>query len=317
MGHNAHFAEKLCYDVFRVKCALSHEVTEVLMEIQFHPISGLFPMLADDRAAELAADIRAKGLIEPITLYEGKILDGRNRYLACRVAGVDVRTDEYTGDDPVGWVISKNRHRRHLTDDQWAMVGVQSLPMIEAETEKRRRASISTARSDETVLNSTPSEPLGSGYSRRTAAASVGVSQDRIRRAKALNAVAPDLGVAVALGEISLRQAEEVAKKDKPIRPNRRPSLNPAAHVPGQVAAPPRPPRGDPALADRLYKMVQSFPEKRAVVALAGEIQTANLDLPRDAIRKLRTHLKEANSGRLALDRGLETLLTNRSNSTA
>jgi hypothetical protein len=83
-----------------------------------HPTAEIFPMLDQDELDALAADIKGHGLRELITLYEGKILDGRNRYQACLGAGIEPRFEEFTGADPVAFVISKNIRRRHLTPDK-------------------------------------------------------------------------------------------------------------------------------------------------------------------------------------------------------
>ena len=77
---------------------------------EFHPLANIFPMLDDNELKALAEDIKAKGLTEPITLYEGKVLDGRNRYRACDLAEVELRQDHFTqyeGDDALGFVVSK------------------------------------------------------------------------------------------------------------------------------------------------------------------------------------------------------------------
>lgn len=93
--------------------------------IPAHPYADIFPMLDRDQYAELVEDVRSHGLREPVILYEGQILDGRNRYRACKDAGVDCRFEPYTGDDPLSLVISLNLKRRHLSESQRAMVAAK------------------------------------------------------------------------------------------------------------------------------------------------------------------------------------------------
>lgn len=66
----------------------------------------------------LALDIEKHGQREPGVMFEGKVLDGWHRYLACQAANVKFKTEEYEGDDPISFVISRNLHRRHLTAAQ-------------------------------------------------------------------------------------------------------------------------------------------------------------------------------------------------------
>jgi ParB-like chromosome segregation protein Spo0J len=84
--------------------------------LPFHPFAKYFPLLNGVAFDALVADVKANGLREPITLYQGEILDGVNRYLACLKAKVEPRFEEFEGDDAaaLAFVISKNIHRRHL-----------------------------------------------------------------------------------------------------------------------------------------------------------------------------------------------------------
>lgn len=87
-------------------------------EIPDHPLADIIPIMSDADLDAFTKDIKANGLGEDIVLYEGKILDGRARHQACIRAGVEPRYVEYAGSDPLGFVVSKNLHRRHLTDNQ-------------------------------------------------------------------------------------------------------------------------------------------------------------------------------------------------------
>jgi hypothetical protein len=92
-----------------------------MTEYAFHELATVFPLLEGGEYTPLIDDIRTHGLLEPITLFEGKILDGRNRYRACLAAGVEPRFREILfGDyaEAAACVISANIHRRHLTAEQ-------------------------------------------------------------------------------------------------------------------------------------------------------------------------------------------------------
>jgi hypothetical protein len=56
------------------------------MNLEFHALATLFPLLDGAGFDELVADIRTHGLREPIVLFEGKVLDGRNIAPASRPA---------------------------------------------------------------------------------------------------------------------------------------------------------------------------------------------------------------------------------------
>lgn len=94
------------------------------MQFEAHPLANLFPLIEGKDFDELVADIKANGLTDPIAIYQGKILDGRNRYRAASAAGFEIEKrnlrffrPEIDG-DPLKFVISKNLKRRHLTDIQ-------------------------------------------------------------------------------------------------------------------------------------------------------------------------------------------------------
>jgi hypothetical protein len=73
--------------------------TEQPGELQFHELAALFPLMEGADFERFKADIAANGLHEPILVRGNLIIDGRNRYRACRELGIEPATLEFQGDD--------------------------------------------------------------------------------------------------------------------------------------------------------------------------------------------------------------------------
>lgn len=87
-----------------------------------HPYADRFPMMPDFELAELVASIEVNGqenaiLVDP----DGKILDGRHRYVACKMLEIPPKVEVYPGDDLADLVIRLNVRRRHLSTGVMAM----------------------------------------------------------------------------------------------------------------------------------------------------------------------------------------------------
>lgn len=95
------------------------------VELTVHEIADLFP-ISDQTIEQVKRDIEVNGLIEPIVKYQNQILDGRHRHKACRELEIAPKFVEYTGDDPVGFVLSKNLYRRHLNPSQLAIIAASA-----------------------------------------------------------------------------------------------------------------------------------------------------------------------------------------------
>jgi len=113
--------------------------------MKFHEASKLFPLLEGDDFKSFAADIKENGLQNPIKTFHGEILDGRNRYRACKEVGVKPEYEEVSPDDPVSYVLSLNLHHRHLNESQRAMVAARVRPHFEKLAKERQRVHGDTA----------------------------------------------------------------------------------------------------------------------------------------------------------------------------
>ena len=159
-----------------------------LSDLLVHPAANIFPMMADDELAELAADIAENGLQNPIMVgeYEGApcLIDGRNRLAACRIAKVQPTSAQLNGADPIAYIISANINRRHMTKGQRAMAVAMIHP-----------------------------EPAKGGRGKKGPIESAGFSRDYLLKARTVLKVLPELGKSVLGGSVTLSEAYDEAMR--------------------------------------------------------------------------------------------------------
>lgn len=194
------------------------------MNYETHPAALLFPMMAEEELNKLADDIAANGLLEPVVLYHGQIIDGRNRLEACKLAGVEPKYITVNGEigQPVLYVVSKNLHRRHLSVGQRAAIAAEMVPMLR-EAAKHRQANSGPGQYGGKPLTENSTEAV-KGEVREIAADAVGVSSYSVQSALNLKKSDPKAYEKVKAGEISVNSAarnshKEPLKKDAPYEP--------------------------------------------------------------------------------------------------
>lgn len=204
---------------------------------EFHEAAEIFP-LDEENLAELAEDIRKNGQQVPIELFGGKIIDGRRRYKACGIAGVQPKFRDVTPTDPIAYVVSLNIHRRHLTVSQRAMVAGRVREIYDRDAKDRqaeaaKRGNKSRAGKDSPVVANWP-QP---GTSRDAAGSTVGVGGRTVDRAtKVLNNAVPEVIKAVDQGHMSVNAAAEIA--DLPEEEQREEAAKPKAKAPAPKPEP-------------------------------------------------------------------------------
>jgi ParB-like chromosome segregation protein Spo0J len=171
-----------------------------------HPICLLMPSADEDELQNLTDDIRAHGLLDPIVLFEKRILDGRNRAAACESAGVAPHYVEFEGarEEALMFVVSHNLKRRHLTKQ-----GIADT-LVEAEDFDLHYELGELASSSDIKMSA---QKPKTASSRELARAAGGVvSREMINATrKVKEKAAPELKEAVKRGRIGVQDAAKAA----------------------------------------------------------------------------------------------------------
>lgn len=159
--------------------------------LDLHPFCSMFPAMVEEDYESLVESIKHNGFLEsdPIVLIEVdgemQVLDGRNRLNAAFDADVTPPFVEYTGEDPLGFVMARNMDRRHLTTGQKAALAAHL-------TE------------------------LGKKVKQADAAKALGIGEASIRRYQWVAKHAPEIAEKVASGEVPLEKARAEVRKEVP-----------------------------------------------------------------------------------------------------
>ena len=166
---------------------------------KFHKLANSFPLISGEAFDELVEDVRANGILEAIVMYEGEILDGRNRWRAAQQLGIphaEVKFEELVKnhkapEDPVAFIWSKNAVRRQLTASQRAMAATK----------------LTTAKAGRPVTGSDQTTV-------KEAADLAGVGIRSVHRARTvIEKGVPEVVEAVESGDLAVTPAAEIAQK--------------------------------------------------------------------------------------------------------
>lgn len=95
---------------------------EKTLKLEPHPIANKLPWMNEDEYRSFKDGIKEHGYDKrhPITIYEGKILDGRHRWKACKELGIEPVFENFkeNGRTALRFVIDENVNRRHLNTSQ-------------------------------------------------------------------------------------------------------------------------------------------------------------------------------------------------------
>lgn len=197
-----------------------------------HPLSAAFFSMNAIDQDKLTDDIEKNGQLDPITIYDGQILDGWHRYQSCQMLGREPFTVDLPSDvDPVAFVISKN-NRKHLSASQIAAGIVICHEWAKSGDNQH------TERGGEIVSPPTATVP--------EMAKQGGVSERIIQQAKR----AAEAGIInkVVSGELTASKAAEIAKPPKV-----------AAPLPPVVEDDPEPEQPQPEMVTIEKEMLESM----------------------------------------------------------
>ena len=184
---------------------------------------NIFPEAKPDDFARLRDDILENGYdkAQPVTIYEGEILDGWNRQRACNDIGICPTTTTFQGNasEAIAFVMRTNK-RRNLNSGQWATVAAEAdelLAVIREQVERERveKQKANAANQHQEASDKKLSQPSKEHHETATATKAAelfNTNRTYINQAVKMKTAAPEVFEKVKAGTMTMQDGMKVVR---------------------------------------------------------------------------------------------------------
>lgn len=184
---------------------------------------NILPEMKEEAYVSLKNDIEKNGFDNkfPIYIYQDEIIDGWNRFKACKELEVTPIYKHFTGSslEALTFILRTN-NRRDLSSSQRACLAADSDEIIETltkEIEEERRKKISEARQNETV-EKIPQSQEKNRKLRTKLAETFGTNSRYVSDAQRFKKEKPEVFEKIKNGTINISEAKKEEKKEEKIQ---------------------------------------------------------------------------------------------------
>lgn len=179
---------------------------------------NIFPEAKTEDFTRLLDDIRTNGFDpkQPVTIYEGEVLDGWNRTKACQELGIKPPTVIFTGTDAeaIAFVMRTNK-RRNLNSGQWACIAADAddlLAVIREGVEKERREKQAATQEKVAPLSDKKLPDSQPQRSTEKAAELFNTNRTYVNQAVKMKSAAPEVFEKVKAGKMTMQDANKAVR---------------------------------------------------------------------------------------------------------
>ena len=179
---------------------------------------NIFPEAKAEDYNRLLEDIKSNGYdkTQPITIYEGEIIDGWNRQRACNEIGIKPEYVTFTGTDgeAIAFVMRTNK-RRNLNSGQWACIAAEAddlLAVIREQVDREKAQRVSDARQGEVRQKIAEPQKPDDQKTATKAAEFFNTNRTYVNQAVKMKTFAPEVFEKVKAGKMTMQDANKAVR---------------------------------------------------------------------------------------------------------